>query len=87
MVLVFHSFSPVLDRCYVGQSARAGETTFYARLDISEEVLQVIGGWSSAAWKIYICELCAIRVEQQLAAIQCYRGLTSIFQVPRISFS
>jgi hypothetical protein len=32
-------------------------------------VIQAVGRWSSEAWKIYIRENPAIRVEQQLAAI------------------
>ena len=60
----------VLDRSFGGQSARAGGATFYANLGISEDVLQAIGRWSSAAWKIYIRDHPAIRVEIQLAILR-----------------
>lgn len=63
-------FFSVLDHSYGGQSARAGGATFYASLGISEDVLQAIGRWSSLAWKIYIREHPAIRIEHQLALLR-----------------
>lgn len=63
-------FFALLDRSFGGQSARAGSATFYASLGISEAVLQAIGRWSSAAWKIYIRDHPTIRMEQHLAAIR-----------------
>jgi hypothetical protein len=63
-------FFAVLDRRFGGHSARAGCATFLASLGVSETVIQAVGRWSSEAWKIYIRENPAIRVEQQLAAIR-----------------
>jgi hypothetical protein len=60
----------ILDRRYGGHSPRTGYTTFLASLGVSESIIQVVSHWSSEAWKIYIRENPAIRVEQQLAAIQ-----------------
>jgi hypothetical protein len=62
-------FFAILDRRFGGHSARTGCATFLASLGVSELVIQAIGHWSSEAWKIYICENPAIRVEQELAAI------------------
>ena len=61
-------FFAVLDRCFAGHSPRTGYATFLASLGVSETIIQVVGRWSSEAWKIYIRENPAIRVEQQLAA-------------------
>jgi hypothetical protein len=66
-------FFILMDHSYGGQSARAGGATFYAGLGISEDVLQAIGRWSSAAWKIYIREHPAIRIELQLATLHPHR--------------
>jgi hypothetical protein len=62
-------FFAVLDHRFGGHSAWAGCATFLTSLGISETVIQAIGRWSSEAWKIYIRENPAIRVELQLAAI------------------
>ena len=63
-------FLTVLDRRFGGHSPRAGGATFYAGLGVSESIIQALGRWSSAAWKIYIREHPLIRAEQQLAAIR-----------------
>jgi hypothetical protein len=63
-------FFSILDRRFGGHSARTGCATFLSSLGVSESVIQAIGCWSSEAWKIYIRENPAIRVEQQLAAIR-----------------
>jgi hypothetical protein len=68
-------FFSLLDRSYGGQSARAGGATFYASLGISEDVLQAIGRWSSSAWKIYIRDHPAIRIEHQLATLRSHHLL------------
>jgi hypothetical protein len=68
-------FFLVVDHSYGGQSARAGGATFYANLGISEDVLQAIGHWSSSAWKIYIRDHPAIRVELQLAKLRYHNRL------------
>lgn len=65
-----HRFFALLDRSYGGQSARAGGATFYASLGISEDILQALGRWSSAAWKIYIRDHPTIRMEHQLARLR-----------------
>jgi hypothetical protein len=63
-------FFALLSREYGGHSPRAGAATFYASLGLSESVIQAIGRWSSAAWKIYIRDNPTIRAEQQLAALR-----------------
>ena len=63
-------FSNLLDRRFGGQSPHAGGATFYTSLGIQESIIQALGRWSSAAWKIYIRENPSIRVEQQLAYLQ-----------------
>jgi hypothetical protein len=63
-------FFAVLDRRFGGHSPRTGYATFLASLGISESIIQAVGRWSSEAWKIYIRENPAIRVEQQLAAVR-----------------
>lgn len=63
-------FFAVLDRTFGGHSPRAGGATFYAGLGVSPEIIQAVGRWSSAAWKIYIRDNPAIRVEQQLAQLR-----------------
>jgi hypothetical protein len=63
-------FFAILDRRYGGHSPRTGYATFLASLGVSESIIQAVGRWSSDAWKIYIRENPAIRVEQQLAAIR-----------------
>ena len=63
-------FFALLDHSYGGQSARAGGATFYASLGVSEDILQAIGRWSSSAWKIYIRDHPAIRMEHQLALLR-----------------
>jgi hypothetical protein len=68
-------FFMVMDHSYGGQSARAGGATFYANLGISEDVLQAIGRWSSSAWKIYIREHPAIRIELQLAMLRFHHNI------------
>lgn len=65
----------IVDRSFGGQSARAGGATFYANLGISEDVLQAIGRWSSSAWKIYIRDHPAIRIELQLAHLRLHNHL------------
>ena len=59
-----------LDRSFGGHSASAGGATFYANLGLTEDVIQAIGRWSSAAWKIYIRDNPTIRAELQLTAIR-----------------
>lgn len=63
-------FFALLSREFGGHSARAGGATFYASLGLSEDVIQAIGRWSSAAWKLYIRDNPTIRAEQQLAALR-----------------
>jgi hypothetical protein len=63
-------FFAILDRRFGGHSPRAGYATLLASLGVSETVIQAIGRWSSAAWKIYIRDNPSIRVEQQLAALR-----------------
>jgi hypothetical protein len=63
-------FFAVLDRRFGGHSPRTGYATFLASLGISESIIQAVGRWSSEAWKIYIRENPAVRVEQQLAALR-----------------
>ena len=63
-------FFSILDRAYGGHSARAGGTTFYASLGLSEDVIQALGHWSSQAWKIYIRDNPSVHAEYQLAFIQ-----------------
>jgi hypothetical protein len=63
-------FFTILDRRFGGHSARTGCATFLALLGVSESVIQAIRCWSSEAWKIYIHENPAIRVEQELAVIR-----------------
>ena len=63
-------FFSTLDHCFSGHSPQTGYTTFLASLGISESVIQAVGHWSSEAWKIYIWENPAIRVELQLASIR-----------------
>ena len=63
-------FFTLLNHSYGGKSVWAGGATFYASLGISEDVLQAIGRWSSSAWKIYIWDYPAIRVELQLALLR-----------------
>jgi hypothetical protein len=68
-------FFKLVDHSYGGQSVRAGGATFYASLGISEDVLQAIGRWSSSAWKIYIRDYPAIRIELQLAVLRFHNHL------------
>lgn len=63
-------FFAVLDRSFGGHSPRAGGATYYASLGLSEDIIQALGRWSSAAWKIYIRDNPTIRAELQLAAIR-----------------
>jgi hypothetical protein len=63
-------FFTLLSRDFGGHSARAGGATFYASLGLSEDIIQAIGRWSSAAWKIYIRDNPTIRAEQQLASLR-----------------
>ena len=63
-------FFAVLDRQFGGHSPRTGYATFLASLGIAESIIQAVGRWSSEAWKIYIRENPAVRVEQQLAALR-----------------
>ena len=63
-------FFAVLDRRFGGHSPRTGYATFLASLGIPESIIQAVGRWSSEAWKIYIRENPAVRVEQQLAAFR-----------------
>jgi hypothetical protein len=63
-------FFAVLDRSFGGHSPRAGGATFYASLGLTEDVIQALGRWSSAAWKIYIRDNPTVRAELQLAAIR-----------------
>jgi hypothetical protein len=68
-------FFTFLSQDYGGHSARAGGATYYASLGLSESVIQAIGRWSSAAWKIYIRDNPTIRAEQQLASIRLHGHL------------
>ena len=63
-------FFPVLDHSFGGHSLRAGGAILYASLGLSEDIIQALGRWSSAAWKIYIRENPIIHAELQLAAIR-----------------
>jgi hypothetical protein len=63
-------FFSVLDHSFGGHSLHAGGATFYASLGLSKDIIQALGRWSSAAWKIYIRENPIIRAELQLAAIR-----------------
>ena len=63
-------FFAVLDQRFGGHLPRTGYATLLASLGVSESIIQAVGRWSSEAWKIYICENPAIRVEQQLATMQ-----------------
>lgn len=74
-------FFALLGRDYGGHSLRAGGATFYASLGLSEDIIQAIGRWSSAAWKIYIRENPSIRAEQQLATLH------TRLSIPHHSFS
>ncbi|KAF9523817.1 hypothetical protein CPB83DRAFT_740229, partial [Crepidotus variabilis] len=47
-------FFALLDRSFGGHSLRAGGATFYASIGLSEDIIQALGRWSSASWKIYI---------------------------------
>jgi hypothetical protein len=60
----------ILDHYFGGHSSRAGGATYYASLGLTEDIIQAIGRWSSAAWKIYIRDNPTIRAELQLAAIR-----------------
>jgi hypothetical protein len=62
-------FFAILDHQYGGHSPCTGYATFLASLGVLETVIQAVGCWSSEAWKIYIHENPAIRVEQQLASM------------------
>jgi hypothetical protein len=62
-------FFTLLGHDYGGHSPRAGGATFLASLGLSEDVIQAIGQWSSAAWKIYIRDNPTMRAEQQLATL------------------
>jgi hypothetical protein len=62
-------FFAILNRAFGGQSAHAGGATFLVGLGLSESIIQGIGRWSSATWKIYIRENPTIRAEQQLASL------------------
>ncbi|KAF5381547.1 hypothetical protein D9615_005612 [Tricholomella constricta] len=64
-------FFALLGRDFGGHSPRAGGATFYAGLGLSEDVIQALGRWSSAAWKIYIRDNPTVRAEQQLASLRC----------------
>jgi hypothetical protein len=44
----------LLDHQFGGHSARAGGTTFYTSLGVTEDIIQALGHWSSRAWKDYI---------------------------------
>jgi hypothetical protein len=66
-------FFAILSHDFGGHSPRAGGTTFLAALGLSESVIQAIGQWSSAAWKIYIQENPTIHAEQELATV-CLRS-------------
>jgi hypothetical protein len=60
----------VVGRGFSGHSARAGGATFYARLGIPGDIIQGIGRWSSGAWKMYVRDNPAVRVELELARLQ-----------------
>ena len=62
-------FFSILYHSFGGHSARAGGATFYASLGLTEDIIQALGCWSSAAWKFYIRENPTICAELQLAAI------------------
>jgi hypothetical protein len=62
--------STVVGKEFGGHSARAGGATHYARLGIPGEIIQGIGRWSSGAWKTYIRDNAAVRVELELARLR-----------------
>ncbi|KAF8231978.1 hypothetical protein L208DRAFT_1398121 [Tricholoma matsutake] len=67
-------FFAILSHDFRGHSPRAGGATFLAALGLSESVIQAIGRWSSAAWKINIRENPTICAEQELAAARLRRS-------------
>ena len=67
-------FFALLNQDFGGHSPQVGAATYYARLGVSESIIQVLGCWSSQARKIYICNNPTIRAEQQLAVI-CFHNL------------
>lgn len=71
-------FFAVLGQDYGGHSPHAGGVTFLAGLGLSEEIIQVIGRWSSAAWKIYIRDNPTVWAEQQLVALWAHFLISSL---------
>ena len=69
-------FFAFLDRSFGGHSLRAGGATYYASLGLSEDIIQVLGRWSSQAWKMYIHDNPTVRAELQLAALRQVSGTT-----------
>ena len=66
-----YKFFKYLSRAqYGGHSARSGGATYYASLGLSEDVIQALGRWSSATWKIYVRDNPTIRAEMQLASLR-----------------
>lgn len=63
-------FFAIVDRSFGGHSLRAGGATHYASLGLSEDVIQALGRWSSAAWKIYIRDNPTVRAELQLGSLR-----------------
>jgi hypothetical protein len=63
-------FFAVLGHDYRGHSPCAGGATFLVGLGLSKEIIQAIGRWLSAAWKIYIRYSPIVQAEQQLATLQ-----------------
>lgn len=60
-------FFAVLSRDFGGHSPRAGGATFYAKLGLPEDIIMATGRWSSQAWRDYVREHPALRVEMELA--------------------
>ncbi|KAF5383038.1 hypothetical protein D9615_004923 [Tricholomella constricta] len=69
-------FFALLGRDFGGHSPRAGGATFYASLGLSEDVIQALGRWSSAAWKIYIRDNPTADPQYTLSSV-CTRGLSA----------
>jgi hypothetical protein len=59
-----------VDRSFGGHSPRAGGAMFYAGLGLSESVIMALGRWTSAAWRIYICDNPCVRAALELAALR-----------------
>jgi hypothetical protein len=65
-------FFSLLGHDYGGHSPRTGGAMLLASLSLSEDIIQVIGRLSSAAWKLYIRDNPTVQAEQLLASLQAY---------------